>query len=125
MKRLVYFFCPKCDKSLSSDEKFSGETARCPRCGKEFKIPSKAEAEKEKFLREVYGQEEEKYAGWLKSRLKIIRSSETKYKKSCDPDSLIPPWMKDAVKRAKKSAEENPLKDTELRDMDGSGKSEE
>lgn len=121
MKKLFDFFCPKCDKHLSCEVKHSGTGVRCPRCGKEFTVPSKEEAEKEKFSRESLDREDKKYAEWLKSRLKIIQSSEKKHRPPEDPDAAVPPWIRSAAERAKKSASENPLDGIDLVDMDGGG----
>ncbi len=119
MKKLIEFFCPGCDRRLSCGEKHSGSTARCPRCGKEFTVPSKAKAEREKFSREALEGEDKKYAEWLKSRLKLIKSSEKKQRPPEDPEAAIPPWLKKAAERTKKSGEKNPLDGIDLLDMDG------
>ena len=118
MKKLVDFFCPGCDKRLSCDEKHAGEKAECPRCGKEFDIPTRAEAETEKFRRSTFDLEDKKYAEWLKSRLKLIQSGEKKHLQPDDPGAAMPPWLKKAIERTKKSEEKNPLEEIELLDMD-------
>lgn len=119
MKKLIDFFCAKCDKHLSCEEKHSGSAASCPRCGKEFTVPSKAEAEGEKLLREAMEGEDKKYAKWLKSRLKLIKSAEKKQRPPEDPETAIPPWLKKAAEGTKKSGEKNPLEGIDLVDMDG------
>ncbi len=125
MKKLVDFYCPGCDRHLSAEEKYTGKSVECPRCGKKFSVPSKTEAEKDKFLRSAYDIENKKYADWLKSRLKIIKAGEKKHRKSEDPGEAIPPWLKKAVERMKKNEGKNPLDGFDLVDMDKSEEAKE
>ncbi len=125
MKKLVDFFCPGCDRRLSAEEKYAGKKAECPRCGKKFSVPSKTEAEKDKFLRSAFDLENKKYADWLKNRLKIIQAGEKKHHQAEDPDAAPPPWLKKAVERMEKNEGKNPLDGIDLVDMDKPGEAKE
>lgn len=118
MKIPIIFFCPGCDRKLSCDVKHSGKTLECPRCSREFKVPSKEKAADELFKRTSLESEDRKYALWLQSRLKLIESRERKPGKPDNPEDAIPQWIKKAAGGIRKSTDANPLDGVDLIDMD-------